>query len=103
MAPSFQEITKFRITIVSFLRERLRLEINPNHDRIIVAREGVRFLGVYVYPNRRQLNRRNWRRSQHLLNLLNYSSYRGLVQVHETARRRKEFTWRTHAALTQLF
>ena len=102
MAPSLEEITYLRTSIVAFLSSHLRLEINPRHDRIIQAWEGVRFLGAYVYPNHRQLNRRNWRRSQNRLSLLNYSSYRGLVQVYERVQRRREYAWHTYGAIKSI-
>ncbi|MBI4599849.1 group II intron reverse transcriptase domain-containing protein [Candidatus Uhrbacteria bacterium] len=96
LAPTFEEITRLRAHVCTFLLSALRLEINNRHDRIVPARQGIHFLGVYIYPYRRQLNRRNWRRAQRLVSLRNYSSYRGIVQSHERRGRRRRYAWHTH-------
>ncbi|OGD32024.1 hypothetical protein A3C91_01545 [Candidatus Azambacteria bacterium RIFCSPHIGHO2_02_FULL_52_12] len=77
----------------AFLKERLRLEINAKHDRIVKARQGLKFLGMEIFPKGRRLNKRNWQRVTSRLQLTNISSYSGLVEKHSTKKRMKEFDW----------
>jgi hypothetical protein len=50
-------------------------------------------LGVWIFPNGRKLNRRNWYRAKDKLNRQNISSYSGLVKQHSKEKRIKEFNW----------
>lgn len=76
-----------------FLKEKLRLEINEKNDIIVKAKQGIRFLGVEIFPKGRRLNKRNWRRAKSKLNLANIPSYSGLVKKHSKEKRIKEFNW----------
>lgn len=76
-----------------FLKEKLRLEINAKSDIIVRAKQGIRFLGVEIFPKGRRLNDRNWRRAESRLNSANISSYSGLVKKHSKGKRIKEFDW----------
>lgn len=76
----------------SFLERRLKLFFNFENYEIRKVGEGVKFLGVVLYPSGRKLNRRNWRRIRRKLNFANAGSYWGLVKKHET-KRMHELYW----------
>lgn len=87
------QLQAFRNNTVEFLREKLRLEINGKNDIIVKARQGLKFLGVWIYPQGRKLNKRNWSRARKRLKHNNISSYSGLVKQHSKEKRIKEFNW----------
>lgn len=79
-----QEILEqIRDEVREFLRVSLRLETNSHRDIIIKIDRGLRFLGAKIYPRSRQLNRRNQKRLKRKLDLLNLSSYKGMIKQYE--------------------
>lgn len=76
-----------------FLQEKLRLEINAKNDIIVKARQGVKFLGVVIFPGGRRLGKRSWNRARASLKHENISSYSGLIKQHGKEKRIKEFNW----------
>ena len=87
-------LKSFREKIIAHLKDELDLVINPKHDIIVQAKEGLYFLGVEIYPSGRRLCKRNWLRVKNRLNLRNVGSYSGLVLRHENEKKIKEFHWR---------
>lgn len=83
LADSLAELEEIKLKVKRFLRDKLRLEVNPRHDIIIKVNQGLKFLGAVIYPNSRCLNRRNKRRVQRCINLSNLSSYGGLIGQYE--------------------
>ncbi|MFH1255506.1 MAG: RNA-directed DNA polymerase [bacterium] len=88
------QLKQIRKKTIKFLREKLRLEINPKNDIIIKARQGLKFLGVEIFPYGRRLKKRNWSRVKTKLTCQNISSYSGLIKQHSKEKRIKEFNWR---------
>lgn len=87
-------LISFREKIIAHLKDELDLVINPKHDIIVQAKDGLYFLGVEVYPNGRRLCKRNWLRVKNRLNPLNIGSYNGLVLHHSKEKKINEFHWR---------
>jgi len=79
----------------SSLADSLRLQPNSKHDRIIKASQGLRFLGVMLYPKDRILMKRNRCRVETRLNWVNAASYYGLVQKHGNSEWKRLFSWFT--------
>ena len=90
---SFQELKGFKALIVEFLSKELDLEINSKNDVIVKARWGLHFLGVEIFSGGRRLNKRNWKRIFERCDLLNVSSYGGLVRQHSNLKKVKYFNW----------
>lgn len=94
IADNLDMLKKIRNKTIQFINEKIRLEINAKNDIIIKTRQGLKFLGVWIYPKGRRLNKRNWNRAKERLNLQNISSYSGLVSQHSKEKLIKEFNWR---------
>ncbi|MBI2632892.1 MAG: RNA-directed DNA polymerase [Parcubacteria group bacterium] len=82
-----------RRKISEFIQQKLGLEINAKNDIVMKAKRGLKFLGVWIFPKGRRLNKRNWDRAQTSLDNKNISSYRGLVKQHSKEKRIKEYNW----------
>lgn len=92
---SLNQLKDFRLKIIDFLNNKLKLEINSKTDIVVKARWGLHFLGVEIFPRGRRLNKRNWRRIFERCNLSNVSSYAGLVRKHSNKKKIKYFNWFT--------
>ena len=79
--------------IIEFIKSELRLEINAQNGIMVKAKQGLKFLGVWIFPKGRKLNKRSWNRARTLLNNKNISSYSGLVKQHCKEKIIKEFNW----------
>lgn len=51
MADSPQRLFQWRDVIRNFLRRELRLELHDGKEQLTPARQGIRYLGYYVYPH----------------------------------------------------
>ena len=91
--PSREKLEVLRGKSVEFLRGILKLQINPKNDVKIKPRDGLKFLGVCLWPNGRSLSKRNLKRVHDRLNLGNVPSYHGLMTKHEALRHKKHFDW----------
>ena len=85
-------LEKLRHLAIEFLKNNLRLEINPKNDIIIPVRRGACFLGTKMYPTGRRLKARSWRRAVNRLNSRNAASYHGLINQHY-CKKIKYFDW----------
>jgi len=88
-----EELKLFREKTVCFLKETLKLDINPKNDKIFKAGHGLKFLGVRIRPDGRILNRRNCKRVKKRLNRRNAGSYYGLIKKHAPSEFNHEFDW----------
>ena len=52
------KLQKIREDVINFTKESLKLNINKKNDILIKARHGLRFLGVWIFPNGRRLMKR---------------------------------------------
>lgn len=82
-----------RIKIIDFLKNELKLTINPKSDRIIKFRHGLKFLGIKFWSSGRTLNKRSLKRAIERLNYSNAPSYSGLVKKHCNKKYQKHFNW----------
>lgn len=88
-----EKLKFYRTETVNFLRNRLKLEVNPKSDKIMKSHHGLRFLGIKFWPSGRTLTKRNLKRVKTRLNTSNISSYSGLIREHGKHKQVKEFNW----------
>ncbi len=88
-----KKIKEFRSCTIRFLENNLKLKLNPKNDKILKAGYGLKFLGLVIYPDGRNLNKRSRNRVLKRLNHLNVSSYYGLVLKHGNKKNIKQLTW----------
>lgn len=86
-------LEEMREKIIQYLDKALGLKINHKNDIIIKASQGVKFLGVIIYPQGRKLNKRNIKRIKDKSDLSNISSYVGLARANHQ-KLIKEINWR---------
>jgi len=82
-----------RKATIRFLQEKLFLRINGKNDIICLAREGLHFLGVELFPTGRRLKKRNWQRAITRVNQRNLGSYWGLIRHHSNLKAQKHYDW----------
>ena len=97
--PDMERLELMRTQTLWCLRKVLKLNLNSQNDKIIKASHGLRFLGVVIKPEGRNLKRRNSRRIQRRLSLRNANSYYGLVNKHQNQKSINEFAWRVYLLL----
>lgn len=93
IADDLDKLQRFQKDSIRFIEENLLLAINPQNSIIIKAKQGLKFLGVEIFPKGRRLNQRNWNRARIKLNLKNIASYQGLINKHSNSKRIKHFNW----------
>lgn len=93
------ELRLFKEKTIDFLRNKLRLEINPKNDNIIKTRRGLKLLGVVIWPFGRRLNRRNLKRVYANLNFSNIASYYGIFKQHISVEKLNQLNWFTYERL----
>ncbi len=91
--PDLEKLNFFRTSTVKFLENDLKLRMNAKNDRILKAKDGLRFLGVVFWPNGRILNKRSLGRANNRLKSNNISSYSGLIKEHTGHKHIKRFNW----------
>jgi len=90
---SLNKLKSSKRVAIDFLERNLKLQLNPQNNKIIKTRNGLKFLGVLLWPDGRSLTKRNLQRVTDRLNLHNAPSYYGLIWKHEGIRKRKLFDW----------
>lgn len=90
---SKEKLLDIRQVIIHFINKNLHLFTHQKNDIIIKATQGLRFLGAYIFPNGRKLNKRNWQRVKMRLNRTNVASYSGLVRKHSNHKKIRQFNW----------
>ncbi|MCK9186314.1 RNA-directed DNA polymerase [Candidatus Gracilibacteria bacterium] len=88
-----EKLKIFRTKTIDFLKNNLKLKINPKSDKIIKPAHGLKFLGVKIWPSGRTLNKRSLSRATQRLNHSNISSYSGLIKRHCNKKYQKYFDW----------
>lgn len=89
----FQKLESSRALATEFLEKTLKLKVNPKSDILMKAENGLKFLGVWIWPSGKTLTQRNLTRIKSRLNLRNVSSYRGLLNNHASIKNQKHFNW----------
>ena len=87
---NMQKATKF------FLSDELRLTLHSKNNVIVKACQGLKFLGVELWPSGRRLSKRNKFRIDVRLNLKNIPSYHGIVAKHESQKLQKLMDWKVY-------
>jgi len=90
---NLEKLKLFRIQVIDFLKNELKLTINPKSDKILKMRHGLKLLGIKFWPSGKTLTKRNLLRIEERLNLNNISSYSGLIKQHGNHKRIKQFNW----------
>ena len=93
ISDNLNRLKLIREEVKKILAENLQLEINIQNDIIVKAKQGLKFLGVKIFPYGRRLSKRNWDRVKSRLDLRNIASYSELVRKHSKIKRIKEFNW----------
>jgi len=98
----FEKLKFFREKTIDFLKNELKLTVNPKSDRILKPNHGLKFLGIKFWPSGRALNKRSMERATKRLNCGNVSSYSGLMKQHCNKKYQKYFNWVVYEKLTHL-
>ncbi len=88
-----KELIKIRVFAITFLKDKLSLDLHSKNDIIIKAKWGLHFLGTHVFPKGIRLNERNRKRVFAKLNLKNTPSYSGLVKKYGNHKMMRQFNW----------
>ncbi|MBD3330619.1 hypothetical protein GF354_03770 [Candidatus Peregrinibacteria bacterium] len=89
-----EQLILIREKAVHFITDKLKLTMNPKNDFIIKAKQGLKFLGVIIYPGGRKLNKRNTNRINNRLNPVNIGSYWGIINNHTKENKIRELQWK---------
>ncbi len=79
--------------VVSFLNNELKLRVNLKSDKIIKPMQGLKFLGMKIWPFGKTLTRRNLARIRDRMGPDNISSYSGIVKRHGNRKYIRRFNW----------
>lgn len=98
-----EKLEAFRASAIKFLRDQLKLELNPKLNKILKVRHGLKFLGVVLWSHGRKLNKRNVKRIREKLALNNVGSYYGAMKHHANYKKKREFHWFIEGKLVDIF
>lgn len=98
-----EELILVRTKVVDFLKNELKLDINPKSDKIIKSTYGLKYLGVKIWPYGRKLSKRNISRIETRLKINNIASYSGLIKKHGNKKSIKKFDWLVYDFIFPLF
>lgn len=68
---SKRRLEQYKAVIQIFLKQELQLQLHPLKSRIITIRDGTEFLGVKIFMHHKRIRKKNLRKSQKKLQLLN--------------------------------
>lgn len=88
-----EKLLSIKEKVTGFISNELKLTMHPKNNFIIKTKQGLKFLGVILYPHGRKLNKRNSGRIINKLKLKNIASYSGILQKHSKSKAIKEFQW----------
>jgi len=91
--PDLDKLKFFRVQIIDFLENELKLKLNGGGGMILNVFQGLKFLGVKIWPNGRKLTKRNLERIDSRLGNASLSSYYGLMKKHRSEKHIKIFHW----------
>lgn len=103
IAETLSALIGFKEAVKNFISKNMWLEINLNHDIIIKARQGLKFLGVEIFPGGRRLSKRNQQRANSHLGFKNIASYSGLIKKHSNEKQIKYFDWQIADLLADIY
>ena len=96
---NFEKLKLFRLQTINFLKNALKLEVNPKSDRMMKPQHGLKYLGVKLWPSGRTLTKRNLLRTKQRFAPNNISSYSGFMKKHGSKNQLKEFSWLVYEKL----
>lgn len=76
-----------------FIESNLNLRLHSKNNLIIRVKHGLKFLGVMMYPEGRELTKRNQNRIYDRVNFRNSGSYWGVMSQHTSPEKLKNFQW----------
>lgn len=85
-----------------FLREKLSLHLHSRNDVIFPCMKGAKFLGCWLYPQKRHLQERMWHRALGRVNKRNIASYNGLIHAHGDRDTVRYFDWHVLDAIDRV-
>ncbi len=97
--PDLKKLKSFRTQTINFLKNELKLTVNPKCDKILKPHQGLKYLGVKLWPYGRTLTKRNLSRTKERLQASNVSSYSGLTKKHGNKKQIKHFNWLVYQKL----
>jgi len=77
-----EDLVSIREKAVNFLAVNLKLIMHPKNDFIIRTKQGLRFLGVDLFPVGRRLGKKNTGRITRKITLKNVAAYSGIIKKH---------------------
>ncbi|MBI2453122.1 group II intron reverse transcriptase domain-containing protein [Candidatus Peregrinibacteria bacterium] len=90
---SKENLVYIREKAVCFLTDKIKLIMHAKNDFIITTKQGLKFLGVQMFPKGRKLSKRNSGRIIRKLELKNVASYSGIIRKHSNEQAIKKFQW----------
>lgn len=87
------QLTLIREKAIYFIANRLKLTMHTQNNFIIKTKQGLKFLGVRIFPEGRRLSKRNSNGIIRKLELKNVASYSGMIRKHSNVKAIKEFQW----------
>ena len=99
--PNCHTLREMRTMAIAFFNNSLKLQLSPKNDIILKTEQGLKFLGVVLFPYGRKLNRRNEKRVSERLTLRNAGSYLGVIKHHDGYKKSREFQWRITEKLSE--
>lgn len=97
------KLKSYRIATITCLKGRLKLDMNIKNDKMMRAKQGLKFLGVKLWPYNRHLNKRSLLRSKEKLYYNNIPSYSGLIRNHGNYKQLRHFNWLIYEKLLMAF
>ena len=97
-----EKLKVIRTKTTNFLNNQLKLQVNLKSDKIVKPRQGLKFLGIKLWPTGRTLNRRNLFRTKNRFKMNNISSYSGLLKKHGNQKLIRHFNWLVYENLSEL-
>lgn len=88
-----KKLLSIKEKVTGFISNELKLTMHPKNNFIIKTKQGLKFLGVVLYPHGRKLSKRNTNRIKNKLNERNVSSYWGIISKHSKQKTTREFQW----------
>lgn len=89
-----EKIQNIKIAITKFLSYELKLKIHMKNNFIGKTKQGIKFLGVELWPSGRRLPNKIQIRIADRLTINNIPSYSGLISQHGCRKLQKWFNWK---------
>ena len=89
-----EKLIEMRQRVQKYLQGQLKLDLHGKNDILLKTNDGLKFLGVILYPSGCRISDRNKKRVFARLNPRNAGSYWGILKRYEKKKYLKRFQWR---------